>query len=183
MFKKNFFKYNYLIILMLTTMSFSVLFLMPLQNVWGLNDDQPNSQEQTNHISAGETVLETITSSLSVKTKLSTSKLVDEIKKELLQSFPDKKRYITVFINLLNDDILVAERWSDVAVSKFTKEKYDDIWMKPILKSTLKSIFEKSKEILIVKQDPSCKFLNDHITSSLMIDNIESVVNSLWPTA
>jgi len=160
--KKIFLKRNYLIILMLVPFMW-----LAFPSVAGT-------------LSAAETVLDTTTKSLSDKTRLVTSKVVYEIEHDLKSTYPDKKRYINSFVDLLTDEVLRVDRWSDIQVSSFTKEKYDDVWMQQVLKDTLKSIFEKTRTFLFANEDPSCKFAYEHTTLSLIVDFIDSAVTSLW---
>ncbi|AGL90671.1 hypothetical protein SLY_0755 [Strawberry lethal yellows phytoplasma (CPA) str. NZSb11] len=174
--KKIFFKRNYLIILML------VCFLLCERFVpfaFAAENDE-NTHEVVRTITESKDLLNDIKDSLANKTVLATSKVVNEIQVDLRKNYPDNKRTVTVWLNLLIDDILNVSRWSDVEVDHFKKHLYDGVWMKQVLKDTLQNIFETAKVEIVKQQDPSCKFITEHLTKALLKDLIESVVIFLW---
>ncbi|RMI87798.1 hypothetical protein [Candidatus Phytoplasma solani] len=193
MLKKFNFKRNYLIVLMLIILSFGNLFFISGQRVWGKNNNNDNNPKKTlaqtdwfenssAKVEDSLLILENITNSLTEKTNLLTSKVVESINENFIASFQDtaQRRLIKKWITLLIEDVLGVNRWSEVAVTNFPSRPRDGNWMKDALKMIVKNIFITAKAAIAKLQSPTCKFLNDHATEAKIIEFIDSDLISLW---
>ncbi|WP_341833722.1 hypothetical protein M33023_02150 [Candidatus Phytoplasma asteris] len=186
-------KNNYLIFLIVITFVFVSCFLSafipssfadekkcPKEKTATLSESSKLQEKKLSDVSDPLKVLENITSSLTTKTNLATSKIVYDMRAHLKTKYKESSKYINLFVDTLRDYILVVEDWEDVQVTNFKKETFDIDSFKDIVKTQLKFIFEQSHTSIQDNVDSSCSFLWDEM-EVFSQNAIISTVNALWP--